>query len=202
MSSVFVLAACESRGPVQTTEVNRVLKAPNIESLPFDTILVVGAAPSRETMRRIEVGFMQELEKHKVRAYSFVRDSEALEPSEEAIMALVEETGADAILIVSGQLGGSALTQQNETIAADVQVQVRGQDLFNFFRYDYVDIKRATYSDFTTNVEIVSDLYETSSKERIYSVESNTEHGGTGYQIIVAEAKIVVDRMKKDRIIR
>jgi hypothetical protein len=202
LAAFVVVSGCESTGPAQSTEVSRVLKARSIPSAPFSNIIVVGAAPSRETMRNIEEGFVRELRRHKIEAHSFVRESEAREPSEAAIIALVEKTSADAVLIVSGVLEGAELTSKSETVAADVQAQVRGQTLLNFFRYDYKEIQRSSYSDFTVNVDIVSDLYETSTRQRVYSVESNTAHGGTGYQIIVAEAEAVVARMRRDRIVR
>jgi len=199
---VIALGGCESSGPQQTTEVDRVLKARSIPSAPFSNILVVGAAPSRETMRNIEEGFVRELEKRNIQAHSFVRESDALEPSEQAIMALSEKTSADAVLVVSGMLEGAELTKRSETVAADVQPQVRGKTLINFFRYDYKEIQRSSFSDFTVSIVLVSDLYETSSKQRVYSVESNTAHGGTRFEIITAEARAVVDRMRKDRIVR
>jgi hypothetical protein len=202
IATVIAVSGCVNSGPPQTTEVDRVLKAASIENAPFSNIVVVGAAPSRETMRRIEVGFTQELAKRKIDAHSFVRNSPAKEPSEEAIMALVKETNADAILVVSGVIGGPSMARQTETVAADVQRQVRGQTLVNFFRYDYKDIQRTTWNDFTLNVQLVSDLYEVTSNQRVYSVESNTSHGKTGFDIIIAEAETVVARMHKDRVIR
>ena len=202
LPAALALVGCANSGPPQVTEVDRVLKARSIEGAPFSKIVVVGAAPSRETMRRLEEGFRRELGKRKVEAHSFVRKSPAKEPSEAAIMALVEETGADAVLVVSGVIGGAALTSHSETVAADVQPMVRGQTLVNFFRYDYKEIQRTSYNDFTVSVQLVTDVYEVGSNQRVYSVESNTAHGKTGFDIIIAEAETVVARMHKDRIIR
>ncbi len=197
-----VAAGCANSGPPQTTEVNRVLKARSIDGAPFSNVVVVGAAPSRETMRRIEEGFVRELGKRNIQAHSFVRESEAKQPGEAAIMALAEETGAEAVLIVSGVIGGAALTQHSETVAADVQPRVRGKTLVNFFRYDYREIQRTTYNDLTVDVRLVTDVYEVVSNQRVYSVESNTANGRTAFDIIIAEAETVVERMRKDRIIR
>lgn len=197
-----LLAACQNSGPPQTTEVDRVLKARSIPDAPFSRVVVVGAAPSRETMRKIEEGFIRELNKRKIEAHSFVRESEAKQPSEAAIMALVEKTSAQAVLVVSGVIGGAALTSHSETVAADVQAQVRGQTLVNFFRYNYKEIQRTTYNDFTVSVRLVSDVYEVGTNQRVYSVESNTANGKTAFDIIIAEAATVVERMRKDRIIR
>lgn len=200
--SAVLLAGCESSGPTQTTEVSRVLKAPSIATAPFKNIVVVGAAPSRQTMRDLEEGFIRELRRRDVEAHSFVRESDAKEPSEAAIMALVEKVSADAVLVISGVVGDAALTRHSETVAADIQPQVRGQTLINFFRFDYKEIQRSSYADFTVNAMLVSDLYEAATKQRVYSVESNTMHGGTGFNIIIAEADAVVSRMRKDRLIR
>ena len=40
------------------------------------------------------------------------------------------------------------------------------------------------------------------SMKRVYSVESSTAHGATNYEIIMAESRAIVSRLKKDRLIR
>lgn len=197
-----ILGACESSGPRQSTAVNRVLMAPQISTAPFSNVLIVGAAPTRETARNIEEGLTQELSRRNVESHSFVRESDAKEPSEEAIMALVDDKNIDAVLVVSAMLEGAELTSRSEQGDANVQSQVRGGGLVDFFRYDYKEVTRASYSDYTVNVVLVSDLYEVATKDRVYSVESSTAHGQTSYEIIIAEARAIVDRMKQDRLLR
>ncbi len=72
--AVIVLAACQT-APPQTTEVTRVLMAPNIVSAPYRNVLVIGVMPSRETARNIEGAIGEELAKANVEAHSFVRES-------------------------------------------------------------------------------------------------------------------------------
>ena len=108
-----ILGACESTGPRHSTAVNRVLMAPQISTAPFSNVLIVGAAPTRETARNIEEGLTQELSRRNIESHSFVRESDAKEPSEEAIMALVDDKNIDAVLVVSAMLEGAELTSRS-----------------------------------------------------------------------------------------
>jgi hypothetical protein len=205
--SVFVLAAvavsmaaCGIKEPRQVTSVDRVLMAPSIENAPYRNIIVIGATPSRETARSIEQGLTQELSKRKVEVHSFVRESPSTVPDEESVMALIRETGADGVIVVSPKVDGAELTERSEQV--DFDAETRGGRLINYFRYDYKEITRPSYIDYTVNVVLVSDFYDVESLDRIHSVESSTAHGKTGYDIIMAESRAIVSRLRKDRLIR
>lgn len=196
----LTVAACQTTTP-QSTSVDRVLKAPNISNAPYKTVLAVGAVPSRETSRNIETALMEHLSSKHVKVHSFVRESDSKVASEEAIRALVEKTGADGVIVVSGKIAGAALEERGEQ-TADYQPQVRGGSLFNFFRYDYKNVTRAGYIDYTTNVIFVADFYDVASGDRIHSVESSVAHGQSGYDIIMAEGEAIADRLRTDGIVR
>ena len=172
----------------------------NISNAPYSKVLVIGAVPSRESARNIEYGLSQELKAAKVEAHSFVRESASKQLSDEAVQALIAETGVDGVIIVSGKLAGAAEVERDEQI--DFDAETRGGRLFNYFRYDYKDNTRPSYADFTLDVVLVSDFYDAENGERIYSVESSTAHGKTDYQIIMAESKAIIRRLKQDGLIR
>ncbi len=198
--AALLIAACESSGPTQKTSVDRVLMSRNISNAPYSKVLVIGAVPSRETARNIEYGLSKELEAARVEAHSFVRESASKEPSDEAVQALIVETGVDGVIIVSGRLVGAASVERDEQV--DFDAETRGGRLFNYFRYDYKDIVRPSYADFTRDVVLVSDFYDAESGDRIYSVESSTAHGKTSFEIITAESKAIIKRLKQDGLIR
>jgi hypothetical protein len=195
-----LLGACESSGPIQKTVVNRVMKAPVLEQAPYAKVLVIGAVPGRDTARNVEFGMMQELERHTVEAFSFVRDSDETEPTEAAVKALVEKTGADAVLVVSGSVGGANLTRTEERV--DLNKETRGGGLFNYFRYEYKEIIQPSYSGLIVDVVLVSDLYNADDGERVYSIESSTANAKSTYDIVIAESEAIVNRMKQDGLIR
>lgn len=192
-------AACET-SPAPETTVKRVLMAPDLPNAPYATIVIVGATPNRESDRMIEEGLRQELGKRRVQAFSFVRRSSATRPSEDAVRALVEETGADAVLVVSGRLDSVGIERHGERV--DVEPQVRGGNLLDFFRYDYKEITSPAYEDVAIDVRFASDLYDVESGRRVYSVESATARGLTSYDVVMGEAGAIVRRLAKDGLIR
>lgn len=200
----FSITACESTGPSQTTSVDRVLRATEHVNAPYKKILVVAAVPSRETARNIEFGITGELNSANVEAHSFVRESSSTEATEAAIQEFINEHGIDAVIVVSANLTGAAVRQQKAE-QVDIQVIPQGGSLVGFFRSDYKEVKRpnqAEGSDYTLDVSLVSDLYDVKSDKRVYSIESSTQNGETRYQIIMAQSKAIVSRLKADGLIR
>jgi hypothetical protein len=197
---VGCFAACETNEPIQTTSVNRVLMAPNIKNAPYSRLLVVGATPSRETSWMIEDALTKELAMMKVEAHSFVRESPSTAATEDAISELVNEKNIDGVIVVSTKFEGIEITTRDERV--DVDAEVRGGNLMDYFRYDYEEITQPSYSEYALDLFLVSDFYDVESQERIYSVESSTAHGETTYQIVIDESKAIVARLKKDHLIR
>ena len=199
----LLIAACQSSGPTQTTSVNRVLRATDIANSPYTNILVVGAVPSRDTARNIELGITGELKAANVEAHSFVRESSSTEATEAAIQEFIDDVGIDAVIVVSANLTGAALTTRDEQV--DIQAVTQGGSLLGFFRSDYKEVTRpnqAETSDYTINVALVTDFYDVKSDKRVYTIETSTMHGQTRYQVIIAESKVIVGRLKADGLIR
>ena len=191
-------AGCTTE-PVSRTSVDKVLKAPDAPNAPYSNIVLVGVAPSRELARELEQGLGVRLTEKGVEAHSFVKESTATAVSEEAVAALVAATGADAVLMISGQLAGGEIEKRDEPI--DVEARPIGDNLLNYFRYDYEEYVAPTFADITMDVVLVSNLFDGASNDRVHSVEASTTDGETSYEIIMAQAKVIVDRMKKDGLI-
>jgi len=195
----LLIGACDTT-PATTTSVDRVLMLPTIANAPYSNVLVVGATPSRETDRNIEEGLMRELRSHDVNAHSFVRESASTVPSEEAIAEFITDKGVDGVIVVSAKFEGIEERRHDEQV--DIQADVRGGGLLDYFRYDYKETKSPAYSDVTIDVVFVSDFYDAETNKRVYSMESSSAHGQTDYQIIIAESKAIVRRLRKDGLIR
>lgn len=194
------LVACETNRPRQATTIDRVLMAPIVKNAPYSNLLIVGATPSRETSRMIEEALTQELTSKRVDAHSFVKESSSTEASEDAILELVNEKNIDGVIVVSVKQEGAEIIRQNERV--DLDAEVRGGGLLDYFRYDYRETTQPGYSEYAIDVILVSDFYDVESQERIYSLESSTAHGETTYDIVIEESKAIVTRLKKDRLIR
>ena len=198
--SLLVLGACSST-PASRTTIDRVRAAPSMPNAPYANIVVVGITPSRDTSRDLEEGLTNELRAHKVTAHSFVKQSPAKSPTPEAIDELVAKTGATGILLISGRLAGAEF-EEHTVQADDAGAEVIGGSLLNFFRYEYENLSRPTYTDITMDVVLVSDFYDVQSSKRVHTVDSATKNGTTSYEIIVAQSKHIIGRLKKDGVIR
>jgi hypothetical protein len=192
-------AACTTQSTARST-VDRVLLARELPNAPYSSIVLVGVAPSRELAREFEQGLSDELSERGVQVHSFVKESSAREATAEAVANLVNATGADAILMVSGRLAGAEIDKHEEIV--DVEARNIGGNLLNFFRYDYREFSEPTYTDVTVDVKLVSLLFDAASNERVHSVEVSTTEGETAYHVITSQSEAIVDRMKKDELIR
>jgi hypothetical protein len=193
-----VAAACTTQ-PTARSTVDRVLLARELPNAPYSNIVLVGVAPSRELAREFEQGLSDELSERGVTVHSFVKESSAREATAEAVANLVNATGADAILMVTGRLAGAEIDKHAEIV--DVEARSIGGNLLNFFRYDYREFSEPTYTDVTVDVKLVSLLFDAASNERVHSVEVSTTEGATAYHVITAQSAAIVDRMKKDELI-
>jgi len=192
--------ACETNKPIQETSVDRVFKAPIVKNAPYSKLLVIGATPSRETSRMIEEGLILELASMTVEAHSFVKESSSTEATEDAVLEIVNEKNIDGVIVVSLKFEGAEIMTRDERV--DLDADVRGGSLLDYFRYDYREITRPSYSEYSVDVILVSDFYDVESQDRIYSVESSTAHGETTHKIVMDESKAIVARLRKDRLIR
>lgn len=197
--TVMFCVACETT-PRSTTTVDRVLIAPTLKNAPYKNILVVGATPNRETDRMVEEGLTQRLRTRDIQAHSFVRQSSAKRPSEQAVFDLVRDTSADGVIVVTARFVGAEIRKRDEQV--DIDAESRAGNLQNYFRYNYKDVTRPSYADATLNVRLVSDFYDAATQQRVYSVESSTAHGQTNYEIILAESRAIVARLRKDGLIQ
>jgi hypothetical protein len=193
------LATSCNTQPVARTTVDKVLKAPDVPNAPYSNIVLVGVAPTRELARELEQGLSEHLSERGVESHSFVKESSATAVSEAAVAELVKATGADGILMISGRLAGSDIEQRDEPI--DVEARPIGDSLLNYFRYDYEEYVAPSYTDITLDVELVSNMYDAASNNRVHSVETSTKDGETSYEIIMAQSDAIAARMKKDGII-
>ena len=192
-------AACTTQSTARST-VDRVLLARDLPNAPYSNIVLVGVAPTRELAREFEQGLSDELTERGVQVHSFVKESSAREATAEAVANLVNAAGADAILMVSGRLAGAEIDKHEEIV--DVEARSIGGNLLNFFRYDYREFSEPTYTDVTVDVKLVSLLFDAASNERVHSVEVSTTEGETAYHVITSQSEAIVDRMKKDELIR
>jgi hypothetical protein len=192
------LVACA--GKTSQTYVDRVARAKELPNAPYSDILIVAIAERGATAREYEEALAAELTKMGVNAIGYHRAASRADVQEDVVRQIAEERGADAILFVTGSL----VSAQREVTASrtDVQAQVKGGGLVDFFRYDYEEAKTPAKTDYRVNVQFKTDMFDVETEERIYTVESRTDFAETTSEIIVSEANELARRLRKDDMIR
>lgn len=192
------VAACA--GKTSQTYVDRVARAKEVPNAPYSEILIVAIADRGATAREFEEVLTAELKRMGVTAIGYHRAASRADVQEDVVRQIVAERESDAVLFVTGSLVGA---QREVTDSrTEFQSQVIGGDLVDFFRYDYREAKIPAKTDYRVNVQFKSDMFDVETEERIYTVESRTEFAETTSEIILAEAKELARRLRKDRMIR
>ena len=192
------IVACA--GPTSQTYVDRVARAKEIPNAPYSDILIVAITARGATAREFEEVLAAELTKMGVNAVGYHRAASRADVNEDVVRQLAAERGSDAILFVTGSL----VSAQREVTGSrtDLQPQVKGGGLVDFFRYDYKEAKTPAKMDYRVNVQFTTDMFDVESEQRIYTVESRTEFAETTSEIIISEARQLARRLRKDDMIR
>ena len=193
-----LLVACT--GPTAHTHVDRVARAKVLPNAPYSDILIVAITARGATAREFDEVLAAELTGKRVNAIGYHRAASRADVKEEVVRQLAADLGSDAIIFVTGSL----VSAQREVTGSrtDVQAQVKGGGLVDFFRYDYTEAKTPAKTDYRVNVQFTTDMFDVESEERIYTVESRTEFAETTSEIIINEARELAKRLRKDKMVR
>jgi predicted ester cyclase len=193
-----LVVACA--GKTSQTYVDRVARAKEIPNAPYSNILIVAIAQRGATAREFEEVLAAELTDMGINANGYHRAASRADVKEEVVRQLVTELESDAIIFVTGSFVGA----QREVTGSrtELQSQVKGGGLVDFFRYDYEEAKTPAKTDYRVNVQFTSDMFDVETEERIYTVESRTDLAETTSEIILAEAQELARRLRKDRLVR
>ncbi len=187
-------------GKTSQTYVDRVARAKEIPNAPYSNILIVAIAQRGATAREFEEVLAAELTDMGINAVGYHRAASRADVKEEVVRQLASELGSEAIIFVTGSFVGA----QREVTGSrtELQSQVKGGGLVDFFRYDYKEAKTPAKTDYRVNVQFTTDMFDVETEERIYTVESRTDLAETTSEIILAEAKELAKRLRKDRLVR
>lgn len=191
-------AACT--GPTAQTQVDRVARAKELPNAPYKRVLIVGTAARASSAREFEEILAKDLSNDHTYAFGYHRAASRADVTEEVVRSIAELQNADAILVVTARLVNAEREVSGER--TDVQAQVKGGGLVDFFRYDYKEYTTPPSADYRVNVQVQTDMFDVASEDRIYTVESRTDFGETTSEIILSEAKELAKRLRKDKLVK
>ena len=202
IAAIFVIAAMAAActGPTVHTHVDRVARAKELPNAPYKRVLIVGTAARASSAREFEEVLAKELTNNHTYAFGYHRAASRADVNEDVVRSLAELQDADAVLVVTARLVNAEREVMKER--TEVQAEVKGGSLVDFFRYDYQEYTAPPSADYRVNVQVQSDMFDVANDERIYTVESRTEFAETTSESILNEARELAKRMRKDKLVR
>ncbi len=202
IAAILMIAATvvACAGKTSQTYVDRVARAKELPNAPYKRVLIVATAARASSAREFEEVLAKDLTNKHTYAFGYHRAASRADVKEEVVRSLVELQNADAVLVVTARLVNAEREVTKER--TDVQAEVKGGGLVDFFRYDYQEYTSPPSADYRVNVQVQTDMFDVASDQRIYTVESRTEFAETSSEIILAEARELASRMRKDKLVR
>ena len=194
----MLVAACAA--PTAHTHIDRVARAKELPNAPYKRVLIVATAARASSAREFEEVLAKDLSNKHTYAFGYHRPASRAAVKKEVVRSLGELQDADAILVVTARLVNAEREVTEER--TDVQAQVIGGSLVDFFRYDYKEYTSPPSADYRVNVALQTDMFDVATEERIYTVESRTDFAETTSEIVLSEATELARRLRKDGLVR
>lgn len=193
-----MLAGCVT--PIAPTSVDRAAKAKSIPNAPYSNVMVVGIADRGTRGREFEEELVKALETTSTRAFGYRRAASRADVKEDVVTELARTRQADAVIVVSARFASIVEEKTGERV--DVESEVRGGGLADFFRYDYREQTKPPDSTMLMKLQFVTNLFDVAEDRRVYTLESTTGLAENSSEIIMSEAAEIARRLRKDRLVR
>ena len=197
---LVLLCAAILAGCSKSTKVSSVRHEAKPAAAPFSKIVVVGVTPNQNLRVSWERVMAETLDDAGNTVWTSFRELDYEIPTRENITEVVRATGADAVLV-------SRLIRQ-EVSAEDVDERTgakkrrKNQYVFDIFRYDYEEFTEPSYTLVASDVELATDLYETTEGRLIYSIDSTTFQKQTAWDVLDEATIAIAKKLRSDRMTR
>lgn len=197
-SVAALVVACVT--PIAQTSVDRAAKAKSVPNAPYSKVMIVGIAQQGTRGREFEEQLVKELSNKRTEAFGYRRAASRADVKQEVVQELLQARGADAVILVAARFVSVSAEKQGERV--DVQSQIRGGGLVDFFRYDYEEYTKPPESTVVMKLQFVTDLFDVKDDQRVYTLESTTGSAESSSEIIMSEAAEIARRLRKDKMVR
>jgi hypothetical protein len=197
-------SGCASKTSVSSQWIDR-----DKGSAPYQRILVVGVAESRDRRVSFEAAVVEDLRVDPVKAWiSANLMGEDMELSEANLNMVAKQKKADAIIITrvaSIQVEPVEFGGRSEIIAEEQQ---SGQDYVfrrqkgSLFRYDFDEKIEDTFVTTEYTTELETDVYDLATGKRVYTLRSRATKQETLDDVISVLSDEIAKRLRRDRVIR
>jgi len=193
--TIVVIAAC-----VQQTEVIKLFENSARANQKYERLLVISVVGDTGTRRRLEELITGHLEAANVTAIAGYTET-GLKTSllQDEIDAAAKSANADAILITHIVSVDTRL--DIDTGRTDILSECRGGDPLDYFLYDHRELKEPDTVKIAHTVIAVSNLYDASDGERLWTIQSTCFEKSSMDEILREEAKAIVRQLQIDNLV-
>ncbi len=194
------VAACSTGPQVTTTQ-----KFAESTNAPYENLLVIFLADKFDSRRYLETEVVKKLAENGTQAVASTSMMDSRTPkTRQTFLAMVEKTGADAVLVTQ------IANLQSEGTVVDMNPEAtynfRPTYYYNVWSVDLQEYKEPQAVDFEHSLALATQLYSVSSKDVVWAIESHSNikqafDQGPDYSIYVDEAKAIASSLRKDGLI-
>ena len=162
------VAACSTGPQVTTTQ-----KFAESTNAPYENLLVIFLADKFDSRRYLETEVVKKLAENGTQAVASTSMMDSRTPkTRQTFLAMVEKTGADAVLVTQ------IANLQSEGTVVDMNPEAtynfRPTYYYNVWSVDLQEYKEPQAVDFEHSLALATQLYSVSSKDVVWAIESHS----------------------------
>lgn len=196
LTGAILLSACSTT----STKVTKILHDSDYKKTRYSNVLVITAADNydrRAQFERTVVSGIRQTGAQATAYYTVVGHNPPVSSS--AIMNAVRARNFDAVVFTRVKGHSEDIVTKDATPAA--QASVVGGNLFDLFRYDYEEYQEPENIRMSTNVVMVTQLYDPADQKNVWAIEINSSDRESTANIIESAAAAIVKHLKRDKLV-
>jgi hypothetical protein len=191
-----LILGCASGPKTTVKKAELVGNAPNS---PYATVLVIGIASNPGDGRRFANELAAKITNSKTVAIPSHQGNSGGKLTEESVRNVIQSMEADAVLVSSvKKLDFGTKVDAERT---EVSQTRKSGNLFNFFRYEYTEVNSPEFVKLTYDVTLTTDVYDSTTGEKVYTLETNTVNGDAAFEIILSESTMIAKQLRRDGLV-
>lgn len=196
LTSIILLSACSTT----STKVTKILHDPDYKKARYSNVLVITVTDNydrRAQFERTVVSGIRQTGAQATAYYTVVGHNPPVSSSD--IMNAVRARNFDAVVFTRVKGRSEDIVAKDAT--PEAQATVIGGNLFDLFRYDYEEYQEPENIRMSTNVVLVTQLYDPVDKKNVWAIEINSSDRESTANIIESAAAAIVKHLKRDNLV-
>ncbi len=167
---------------------------------PHSRILIIGLSNSRNRRDRWETVMADTLRRSGMMAWA---STSLMDPttdlSRETILPVVEESGADLVLVTRLVREDVKASEVQGYTGAKTQRKTENP-VIDFFRYDYKEYEEPGYVLLSTTVRLTTDVFETRAGRLLLTIDTTTRDKDSEFDLLVDVTEAIDRRLRREQL--